>query len=109
MNFSFLKKRKEKQLYTIAFYNLENLFDTIDDPNTLDDDFTPKGFRKWTNKRYKRKVYKLAKTISELGNDTTANFPVLMGVAEVENAGVMQDLIDAEPLRDVNYGFVHYH
>lgn len=107
MKFSFFKKKKE-DVYSIGFYNLENLFDTIDDPNTLDDDFTPKGMKKWSNKRYKKKLYKLAKTISEVGNESTINFPVLMGVAEVENERVMQDLIDAEPLRDVNYGFVHY-
>lgn len=106
---SFFKKKKERELlYSIGFYNLENLFDTEDDPDTLDDDFTPKGIKKWSNKRYKRKLYKLAKTISEVGNDSSTNFPVLMGVAEVENERVMQDLINAEPLRDVNYGFVHY-
>lgn len=107
MKFSFFK-RKRKNIYSVGFYNLENLFDTIDDPDTLDDDFTPKGIKKWSNKRYRKKLYKLAKTISEIGNETTSHFPVLMGVAEVENEAVMQDLIDAEPLRDVNYGFVHY-
>ncbi len=107
MKFSFFKK-KNKDVYSIGFYNLENLFDTIDDPETMDDDFTPKGAKKWSNKRYRKKLYKLAKTISELGNESTTNFPVLMGVAEVENANVVQDLIDSEPLGDVNYGFVHY-
>lgn len=107
MKFSFFKK-KNKDVYSIGFYNLENLFDTIDDPETMDDDFTPKGAKKWSNKRYRKKLYKLAKTISELGNESTTNFPVLMGVAEVENANVVQDLIDSEPLSDVNYGFVHY-
>lgn len=107
MKFSFFKK-KNKEVYSIGFYNLENLFDTADDHKTLDNDFTPKGLKKWSDKRYNRKLYKLAKTISQLGNKTTARFPVLMGVAEVENENVMQDLIDAEPLRDVNYGFVHY-
>ena len=106
---SFLKKKKEPELlYSIGFYNLENLFDTEDNTNTLDDDFTPNGSKKWSTKRYKRKLYKLANTISNLGNESKTNFPVLMGVAEVENEKVMQDLIDAEPLRDVNYDFVHY-
>jgi predicted extracellular nuclease len=104
----FKKKKKRELLYSIGFYNLENLFDTKDGPDTLDNDFTPKGVKKWSNKRYKRKVYKLAKTISDLGNEAATNFPVLMGVAEVENKNVIQDLIDAEPLRKVNYGFVHY-
>lgn len=108
MVFSFLKKKKVSNLYTIGFYNLENLFDIYDDPDTLDDDFTPTGFKKWSLKRYNRKLYKLAKTISEVGNEATKNPPVLMGVAEVENKEVVEDLIDAEPLRPINYGYVHY-
>jgi hypothetical protein len=108
MNFSFFKKKKGKNIFTVGFYNLENLFDTEDDPNTLDDDFTPTGFKKWSMKRYKRKLYKLAKTISEIGDDSTVNPPVLLGVAEVENEKVIQDLIGAEPLRDIDYGYVHY-
>ncbi|MBM1105346.1 endonuclease [Aurantibacter crassamenti] len=108
MFLSFLKRKKVNSLSTIAFYNLENLFDTKDDPNTLDDDFTPKGFKKWSEKRYKSKLYKLAKTISEIGKNSSDSAPVLVGVAEVENEMVMQDLIDAEPLRAIDYGFVHY-
>ena len=108
MVFSLFKRKKENNLYTIGFYNLENLFDTVDDPNTLDDDFTPNGFKKWSLKRYKRKLYKLAKTISEVGNEATKMPPVLMGIAEVENKEVVEDLIGAESLKDFNYGYVHY-
>lgn len=108
MFLSFLKRKKGNSLFTIAFYNLENLFDTKDDPDTLDDDFTPKGFKKWSMKRYRRKLYKLAKTISEIGKNSSVNPPVLVGVAEVENEDVIKDLIGAEPLRDIDYGFVHY-
>lgn len=109
MVFKFFKKKiKTANFYTIAFYNLENLFDTEDDSNTLDDDFTPSGFKKWTMKRYKRKLSRLAKTISEIGNEKTNTSPVLVGVAEVENQRVIQDLIETKPLRDFNYGYVHY-
>ncbi len=108
MVFPFLKKKKSNSLYTIAFYNLENLFDTVDDPDTLDDDFTPKGMRKWTAKRYKRKLFKLARTISEIGLKSTQKPPVLIGVAEVENEIVVRDLIHSEPLRKTDYGYVHY-
>lgn len=108
MVFSLFKRKKTSNLYTIGFYNLENLFDTIDDPNTLDDDFTPNGFKKWSLKRYNRKLYKLAKTIAEVGNEATKMPPVLMGIAEVENKEVVEDLIGAEPLKDINYGYVHY-
>ncbi|MEO1010334.1 MAG: endonuclease [Bacteroidota bacterium] len=108
MPFSLFKRKKVKQLHTVAFYNLENLFDTIDDPETNDDDYTPNGPKKWSKRRYKKKVYKLAKTISEIGNGTTKNPPVLVGVAEVENDTVMRDLVSSEPLQHINYGYVHY-
>lgn len=108
MNFSFFKKKKSKGLFTIGFYNLENLFDTKSDPGVRDDEFTPNGFKKWSMKRYKRKLYKLAKTISEIGSQETKNPPVLVGIAEVENAGVIEDLIGSEPLRNIDYGYVHY-
>ena len=67
MFFPLFKKKRKKDLFTIGFYNLENLFDTKDDPHRLDDDFTPNGAKKWTKKRYKKKVFKLAKTISKIG------------------------------------------
>lgn len=102
------KKKKAADFYTIAFYNLENLFDPEDNPNTLDDDFTPSGLKKWSVKRYKRKLYKLAKTISKIGNEKTNISPVLVGVAEVENQQVMQDLVETKPLGDFNYGYIHY-
>lgn len=108
MIFKLFKKKKANALYTIGFYNLENLFDTKNDPDTLDDDFTPEGFKKWSMKRYKRKLFKLAKTIAEIGDEASANPPVLVGVAEVENKTVIEDLIGTEPLRKIDYGYVHY-
>ena len=108
MLFSIFKKKPKNNLFTVGFYNLENLFDTKHDAGKLDQDFTPGGFKKWSKKRYKRKVYKLAKTIAEIGDKKSGNPPVLIGVAEVENDGVMRDLIGAEPLKDIDYGFVHY-
>jgi len=108
MIFSFFRKKKRSQLNTISFYNLENLFDTIDDPDTMDDDFTPKGRKKWSLRRYKKKLYKLGKTISEIGNSETQSPPVLVGVAEIENEQVMRDLLATEPLENIKYDYVHY-
>ncbi|CAM4093401.1 endonuclease/exonuclease/phosphatase family protein [Zobellia nedashkovskayae] len=108
MIFSFFRKKKGSRLNTISFYNLENLFDTIDDPNTLDDDFTPKGRKKWSLRRYKKKLYKLGKTIAEIGNSETQNPPVLVGVAEIENQQVMEDLLATEHLANIKYDYVHY-
>lgn len=108
MLFSFFKKKQTPNLHTIGFYNLENLFDIYDDPDTMDDDFTPTGSKKWSLKRYKRKLFKLAKTIAEVGSEGTENPPVLMGIAEVENKEVVEDLLNEASLKSINYGYVHY-
>jgi len=94
--------------YTIAFYNLENFFDTQDNPYSLDDDFTPKGMKKWTKKRYKRKRKKLAKAISMIGFGETQKPPVLIGVAEVENSHVLESLLDDESFEEIDYAYVHF-
>ncbi len=93
---------------TIAFYNLENLFDTKDDPHTLDDDYTPRGFKKWKDDRYRSKVKKLAKAISRIGEDEKSSPPVLVGIAEVENDKVVEKLLKSKYLRDLPFDFVHF-
>ncbi len=112
MLFSFFKKKQKVKLptnlHSIAFYNLENLFDTSFNDHTLDAAFTPKGEMRWSTKRYQHKLAKLARTISEIGMDTAHDMPVLIGVAEVENKKVIQDLIATDPLRRCSYGYVHY-
>ena len=94
--------------YTIAFYNLENFFDTTDDPYSLDDDFTPKGFRRWTESKFRKKVSKISKAISKIGLDDSPIPPVLVGIAEVENKTVIRELLNSKKLRDINYDFVHF-
>ena len=107
--FSYFKTSgKNNKAYTIAFYNLENLFDTKNDPNTLDDDFTPNGRKNWNYKRYKRKVKKLGNVIEQLGTEKSYHSPAIVGVVEVENLTVLQDLINSNSLKKHNYGVVHY-
>ena len=107
--FSYFKTSgKNNQVYTIAFYNLENLFDTTDDPNTLDNDFTPNGRKNWNHKRYKRKIKKLGNVIEQLGTDKSYHSPAIVGVVEVENQTVLQDLINTNSLKKHHYGIVHY-
>lgn len=93
---------------TIAFYNIENFFDTIDDPYNLDDDFTPEGSKSWTAKRFRRKTKKIANVIAQIGFKETQRPPVLVGLAEVENSTVLHALLQTKPLKDVDYGFVHF-
>jgi len=107
--FSYFKsKGKINNAYTVAFYNLENLFDTKNNPNTLDDDFTSDGRKKWSYKRYRRKIKKLGNVISQLGIEKSHFAPALVGVVEVENQMVLKDLVQTTHLRNHNYGIVHY-
>ncbi len=99
---------EDRKRFTVAFYNLENYFDTRNDPHKLDDDFTPKGFKKWDDKRFAWKTKKLAKAISEIGEEETDAPPVLLGVAEIENAKVLEALLASKKLKDVNYDYVHF-
>jgi predicted extracellular nuclease len=94
--------------YTIAFYNIENLFDLENDPFTNDDDFLPTSTKRWTIKRYTNKLRKLAKVISKIGEDSIEESPAIVGLAEVENKKVLQDLIESEGLAGKSYNFVHY-
>ena len=102
------KKDTILKYHTVAFYNLENLFDTEDDTYILDNDFLPQSDRNWTPKRYEKKIYKLGSAISSLGPEEAKNAPVLLGVAEVENKRVLNDLIESEQLSEYEYDFVHY-
>ena len=95
-------------MQTIGFYNLENLFDLRDDPNTNDNDFLPMSVKRWTPKRYQNKLRKLGFAISNIGRAETGKHPAIVGLAEVENAKVIQDLLDSESLKDYPYNFVHY-
>ena len=89
----------------LAFYNLENLFDTADDPERRDEDFTPLGNHRWTYSRYKAKIREHGQTIRALGGWTGVE---IMAVAEVENESVMHDLANSESLSNLNYEVVHF-
>ncbi len=94
--------------FSIAFYNLENLFDTVLDEYTLDKDYTPDGKFQWTQDRYVRKIQNLGKAISKIGLKKSKIPPVFIGVAEVESDICLEDLIHTEKLLPFDYDFVHY-
>ncbi|WP_298238702.1 endonuclease/exonuclease/phosphatase family protein [uncultured Algibacter sp.] len=95
-------------MQTVAFYNLENLFDLNDDPHTNDNDFLHTSVKKWTPKRYKNKLRKLGFAISNIGRRETGKHPAIVGLAEVENAKVIEDLIASKHLENCNYSYIHY-
>jgi predicted extracellular nuclease len=100
--------KKNFLVNTIAFYNVENLFDTINDPKTWDDDRTPKGRDRWTSVIYEKKLKNIAKVIAEIGFDLTNQAPSVIGLCEIENRRVLEDLIKTESLIKENYQIIHY-
>ncbi|PQB05614.1 endonuclease/exonuclease/phosphatase family protein [Aureitalea marina] len=100
--------KKSYRVHTIAFYNLENLFDTIDSPLTYDHEWTPTGKYRWTDKSYNQKLERLSETIALIGASTTDRSPVLIGVCEVENQKVLEDLINTEHLGQYNLRIIHH-
>lgn len=97
---------KEYKISTIAFYNLENLFDTIAQPN--DSEFTPDGSNKWNTEKYNKKLNNMAYVISKIGEKDFPGGPVVLGVSEIENITVLQDLVNMPQLKESNYKIVHY-
>lgn len=101
-------QQKTYKIRTIAFYNVENLFDTINDPLKFDDDRTPEGKDKWTSTLYKDKVQKIAKVLSEIGSDKTSTSPDIIGLCEIENEQVLIDVINDPSLQGQNYSVIHF-
>ena len=95
-------------LKTIAFYNVENLFDIEDDPYTFDDDRTPTGKDVWTQEKYEDKLKKLSFVISDIGREQSGIPPAIIGVCEIENFRVLEDLVNQPLLQGYDYGIVHY-
>ncbi|TXG36912.1 endonuclease/exonuclease/phosphatase family protein [Seonamhaeicola maritimus] len=98
----------QDNMQTVAFYNVENLFDVSKDEHTNDYDFLPTSAKKWTPKRYKNKLRKIGFAISNIGRKETGKHPAIVGLAEVENAKVIDDLLDSKHLDDLDYDYVHY-
>ena len=96
----------ERKLYSVAFYNLENLFDTIHDAGKNDYEFLPNGSYQWTAKKYESKLQNLSKVLGSLSRDLVPEGPAFIGVAEAENSRVLEDLVKQPAIS--NYEFVHY-
>lgn len=106
--FILYSQKKTYMARTVAFYNVENLFDTINNPLTFDDDRTPNGKDRWTSQVYKDHVNKIAHVISKIGADITRSTPDFVGLAEIENREVIVDLVKTPHLSKGNYGIVHF-
>lgn len=108
VSFSADAQRQQFEVSCIAFYNVENLFDTINDPGFRDVDYTPEGRYLWDTEKYLDKLDKLAEVISSLGTALTPDGAAVIGLSEVENRGVLEDLAAHPKLKDRNYKVAHY-
>ncbi|MFK7906518.1 MAG: hypothetical protein AB8B69_15415, partial [Chitinophagales bacterium] len=88
----------------VMFYNVENLFDTRDDSIKRDDDFTPRGIKGWGSRKYYTKLQNIYRTIMGVGGWEP---PAIVGLCEVENIFVLQELISRTPLRKLGYDIIH--
>ena len=96
-------KRIQKHEYTIVSYNVENLFDTVDDPKIPDEEFLPDAEKMWTPERYQKKLNDLAEVISEIN---PKELPEIVGLTEVENQTVLEDLVHTAKLNN-QYAIIH--
>lgn len=93
--------------YKVMFCNFENLFDTINDPEILDEEFTPDGPKKWNSVKYNKKIGNLERVLFDIAA-LDKNYPAVIGVSEVENRSVLEDVIATPKLAPANYRIVHY-
>ena len=103
-----IAQKKDYQINAVAFYNLENLFDTEDDPKKFDEEFTPNGANHYTEEVYQKKLHNMATVLSQLATEKTPEGPALIGVAEIENDKVLKDLIAEPELKSRNWRIVHF-
>lgn len=101
-------KGSQYKLVSIGFYNLENLFDTVDDTLINDEEFLPAGARAWTDEKYQEKQANMAYVISQIGVQDAKSGLSFLGVSEIENRKVLEDLVKQPAIRDRNYQIIHY-
>lgn len=96
------------KISAIGFYNLENLFDTIDAPDIWDEEFTPNGSKIWNTKKYYQKLENMAKVISRVATDKSKDGLAILGVSEIENRTVLEDLVKQPKLAARRYNIIHF-
>ncbi len=106
--FSHAQKAKQYKIGAVGFYNFENLFDTENDPEINDDEFTPEGRNVYTDAIYREKLDHLGRVVSELATEKTPDGLAILGVAEVENRKVLEDFVTHPSVISREYQIVHY-
>lgn len=102
------QEEKRFKIHTVAFYNLENLFDTINDPLKNDEASPIMELKANRSEIYKKKVKNMARVVAEIGSDRANNAPAIIGVCEIENRDVLEDLVNDPLLLAKDYGIIHF-
>jgi endonuclease/exonuclease/phosphatase family metal-dependent hydrolase len=97
-------QQKTRRTLKVVFYNTENFFDWINDPLVNDEEFLPGGSRKWTRYRFEDKAVNLFKVLAGIGQ---SEFPDIIGLAEVENAFVLNYLTKQTPMKKIPVSYIH--
>lgn len=101
------QNQKRYEVYSVGFYNLENLFDTIHDNGKNDYEFLPDGTNKWGTLKYTNKLKNMATVLNEMATDVSPVGMAAVGVSEIENSRVLADLVNHEILAPRGWDFVH--
>ncbi|MBQ8969269.1 MAG: endonuclease/exonuclease/phosphatase family protein [Bacteroidaceae bacterium] len=99
--------QKKFGIYPVAFYNLENLFDTVHDEGKNDYEFLPSGSYHWDKNKYENKLKNMARALLDLGTDKVSMGAVIIGVSEVENARALDDLVGQPGMKQRGFRYVH--
>ena len=102
--FAVVSAQKKDEVLTVMFYNVENLFDTESDPEINDEEFTPESEKAWNLEKYEKKLNDIASVIKAVNK---SELPEIVGLCEVENLRVIEDLILTKDLKRGDYGIVH--
>jgi len=97
-------KRTSRREFTVVSYNVENLFDTIDDSKIPDDEFLPESLKNWNTERYQKKLNDLVRVISDINPN---ELPEIVGLVEIENRSVLEDLVRTGAFNGNKYGIIH--
>lgn len=103
-----VSQEKQYQVFGVAFYNLENLFDTINNNGKYDLEFSPEGARQWNGDKYRSKLKNMSYAISQMTTSTTPMGPAIIGVSEIENKSVLDDLVKEESIKKWHLQVVHH-
>lgn len=103
-----LAQEKKYSVVSVAFYNVENLFDTIDQPDVIDEEFLPEGSNLWTSSRYITKLDRIGEVMTQMCSEFGVQAPLILGLSEIENRMVLEDLVNSPRLKSLNYGVAHF-